>query len=206
MSTSRGVGDAICRIPIWLNTSRFCCCCGDGLGIRSVKQHNITYHLCSLNCEHMSECNGSPRWDSAPSPADNSAGTDEESLAGTQEEVETQYTWSQYTSLSGHQPTHIDWLHTAQMNGTLQEGAFTESAGESSLSAHFSDHSQQTADLSVENDNNTEEDREQRAVRFASPGSGGSPVRGNGPIPLDDGTDDDDEDNPETDPSASGNA
>ena len=206
MLTGGGVGEVKCKIPPLLNASRTCCCCGGGLGFRSVKQHNITYHLCSLNCEHMSECNGSPRWDSAPSPADNSAGTEEENSAGMQEDAETQYTWSQYTSLSGHQPTHIDWLHTAQMNGTLQEGAFTESAEENSLSAHFSANSQQAVDSTVENDNNTEEDREQRAVRFASPGSRGSPVRGNGPIPPVDGTDDDDGDNPETDSSASGNA
>ena len=179
---------------------------GAGWGSEVLKQHNIKYYLYSLNCEHMSECNGSPRWDSAPSLADNPAGTEEENSAGTQGDEGTQYTWSQYTSLSGHQPIHGDWLHTTQMNGTLQEGAFAESTGENSSSVHFSDDSQQVEGPSVENGNDTEEDRERRAERFASPGSRGSPIRGNGPIPPAGGTDDDDGDNLETDANASGTA
>ena len=64
---------------------------------------------------------------------------------------------------------------------------------------------QQSATPSVENYDDDEEDGEQRATRFVSPASNGSPIRGNGPIPPAGGYDDDG-DNLATEPSSSGTA
>ena len=94
--------------------------------------------------------------------------------------------------------THASWSHQAQGNGEPPEelsSDYTSDPAQTTNDEHPAtfEASQEVPGSSAadqEDDDDDQEEAEQRAPRFATPTSDGSPIRGNGPIPPVGGYDD----------------
>ena len=108
-----------------------------------------------------------------------------------QDSVGTHVTWSQYTSLEESPVSLASWSHRAQGNGEPPEELYPDHLSDSTQTLNdvhpsaleTSQEAMSSPTGSQEDNTDDQEEAERRAPRFATPTCGGSPIKGNGPVP-----------------------